>query len=118
MKKYIQYVPYMFVTLIMLTGGAMKLTGQEMAVKSFADLGLPTWFATFIGVCEIAGAVGIWLPRFSSLSALGIGLIMVGALYYHITFPPLQAAVPALLVLLCAIYIFSQRRHNAFWKTA
>ena len=117
MKKFIQYVPYVFVTLIMLLGGLAKLTGQEMAIKSFADMGLPPWFATFIGVCEVAGAIGIWLPRLSSLAALGIAIIMVGAVYYHITFPPVQAGIPALLVLLSSIYIAARGRSTAFWKS-
>lgn len=118
MKKYIQYIPYVFVTLIMLMGGLAKVTGQEMAIKSFADMGLPSWFGTFIGVCEVAGAIGIWLPRLSSLAALGIGIIMVGAIYYHITFPPVQAGIPALLVLVSSIYIVARGRGAAFGKGA
>jgi uncharacterized membrane protein YphA (DoxX/SURF4 family) len=117
MKKFIQYVPYVFVTLIMLLGGLAKLTGQEMAIKSFTDMELPPWFATFIGVCEVAGSIGIWLPRLSSLAALGIAIIMVGAVYYHITFPPVQAGIPALLVLLSSIYIAARGRSTAFWKS-
>ncbi|MFK7992887.1 MAG: DoxX family protein [Granulosicoccus sp.] len=118
MKKYLAYVPYVFVSAILLMGGVMKLSGQEMALQSFVDLGLPSWFGTFIGVAEIAGAIGIWLPRLSSLAAGGILVIMAGAVYYHVTFPPIPAGVPALLVLLGAIYVFTRGKANAFWKTA
>lgn len=103
--KYVTWAAMAVITLVMLMGGAMKLTGQEMALKSFADLGLPGWFATFIGVCEIAGAIGLWLRPTSRLAALGIGAIMLGALYYHVTFPPVEAGVPALVVLLCCGWV-------------
>lgn len=116
MKKYALWIASGIVTLVLLMGGGMKLSGQEMALKSFADLGLPAWFGTFIGACEIAGAIGIWLPRLSSLAALGISIIMIGAVYYHIVFPPIPAAIPALVVLLCAVYIFLRRKPEAFWS--
>ncbi len=115
MKKIFTYLPHVFVSALMLMGGVMKLTGQEMALQSFADLGLPSWFGTFIGVAEIAGAIGIWIPRLSSLAAIGIALIMLGAVYYHITFPPLQAGIAAFLVLLGSIYVFVRGKANAFW---
>lgn len=91
----------------------MKITGQEMALKSFVDLGLPNGFGTFIGICEIAGAVGIWIRRLSSLAAAGIAIIMMGAVYYHVAFPPIPAGIPALLVLVSAIYIIWSNRQNA-----
>ena len=107
--KYAIWIAMAIVSLIMLMGGFMKLTGNEMALKSFADLGLPSWFGTFIGVCEIAGAIGLWLRRTSMLAALGIAAIMVGAVYYHIAYPPLSAGVPALIVLALSGWIASRR---------
>lgn len=118
MKKYIAYIPYVFVSFILLMGGVMKVTGQEMALQSFADLGLPKGFGTFIGLAEIAGAIGIWIPRLSSLAAIGVALVMAGAVYYHVMFPPIPAGIPALLVLISAIYIFTRGKAKAFWNGA
>lgn len=107
--KYVLWAAMAIVTVVMLLGGVMKLSGNPVALQSFADLGLPSWFGTFIGVCEIAGAIGLWLRRTSMLAAMGIAVIMVGALYYHISFPPLSAGVPAAVVLVCSLYIISRR---------
>lgn len=107
--KYLIWVGMALVSLVMLAGGASKLTGNEMALASFSKLGLPAWFGTFIGVAEIAGAFGIWLKRTSALAALGIAIIMAGALYYHIMFPPLAAGVPAAVVLSICAFIISRR---------
>ncbi len=95
-------------TLIMTLGGVAKLTGYPMAHEVFAQLGLPGWFVYVIGVCELAGAAGLWFRRTSVLAAMGIAGIMIGAIYYHMSFPPLPAGIPALVVLLSAIFIVNR----------
>ncbi len=107
--KYINYAVMAVVSLVMLMGGTLKLTGNEVALASFANLGLPAWFGTFIGVCEILGAIGIWLRPTSRLAAMGIAVIMVGAVYYHVTVPPIEAGIPAAVVLLCCLYIIGRK---------
>ena len=107
--KYVIWIAMALVSIVMLMGGAMKLTGNPLAMKSFADLGLPAAFGTFIGLCEIAGAIGLWVKRTSMLAATGIAIIMLGALYYHISYPPVQAGLPALVVLLCCGLVMSRR---------
>jgi len=97
------------VTLVMLMGGAMKLAGNPMATASFTTLGLPAIFGTFIGACEIAGAVGLWLRRTSMLAAIGIAIIMIGAIYYHIMHTPIAEGIPAMVVLICCGLIISRR---------
>ncbi|MEM9261972.1 MAG: DoxX family protein [Pseudomonadota bacterium] len=107
--KYFVWVGMAIVSAIMIMGGTAKLTGNPMVLESFAQLGLPRWFATFIGVAEVAGAVGIWLRPTSRYAAAGIAIIMVGALYYHISFPPLSGGAPAAVILLICGYIVSRR---------
>ncbi|SMY05905.1 DoxX family protein [Flavimaricola marinus] len=107
--KYATWAAMAVVTLIMLMGGVMKLMGDPMATTSFGVLGLPAWFATFIGICEIAGGIGIWLRRTSMLAAIGIAIIMVGAIYYHVVHTPISEGIPAIVVLLCCGWIISRK---------
>lgn len=107
--KYVAWIAMALVTLVMVAGGASKLTGNEMALSSFETLGLPSWFAMFIGLAEIAGGLGIWLRRTSVLAALGIAVIMLGAIYYHVVHTPIEQAVPAFVVLLCCVLVISRR---------
>ena len=90
--------------------GIGKIMGNEMMLKSFSDLGLPTWFGLLIGVCEVAGAVGLLIRPLSGLAAGGLFLIMLGAIYYHVSFPPLSAALPAIILLVITGWVFSRRR--------
>lgn len=107
--KYALWAAMAVVTLIMLMGGVMKLTGNEKATASFAVLGLPAIFATFIGVCEIAGAIGLWHRKTSVLAATGIAIIMLGAIYYHVVHTPFAEGIPAIIVLLCCGFIISRK---------
>ncbi|MEM9168644.1 MAG: DoxX family protein [Pseudomonadota bacterium] len=107
--KYLVWAGMALVTAVMAMGGSAKLAGAPIVLESFEKLGLPRWFATFIGVAELAGAVGIWVRPTSLWAALGIAIIMVGALYYHAAFPPLSAGAPAAVVLLICGYIASRR---------
>lgn len=95
-------------TLVMVAGGVAKLTGHPVAHGVFADLGTPGWVVYAVGLCELAGAAGLWLRQTSVWAALGIAGIMLGAIYYHLSFPPLPAGLPALVVLLSAIFIVNQ----------
>lgn len=56
-----------------------------------AQLPLPlsAWFVHFIGICEVAGALGLILPglthirqELTSLAACGLAIVMVGATGY------------------------------------
>ena len=107
--KYVTWAVMGIVTLMMLMGGVMKLTGNPMATASFAVLGLPAMFGTFIGVCEIAGGICIWLRKTSMLAAIGIAIIMLGAIYYHVMHTPIVEGIAAFVVLLCCVFIISRK---------
>ncbi len=59
-----------------------KLSGA--ATQMFADWGYPAWFATLIGVLELAGAVGLLIPKTTRPAILGLTAIMLGAVYTHL----------------------------------
>lgn len=115
MLKYVTWGLSLLVSFIMIMGGYGKLSGNPAMLGAFPMMGLPSWFGYFIGTCELAGAIGIWLPRLQALAALGIAIIMAGAVYFHINYTPLQGGIPALLVLVSCIFIFTQRKNQAFW---
>lgn len=95
--------------LAFLAGGVGKLMGVEMMHQSFATLGLPVAFGYFIGVCEVSGAIGLFIKKLSSLVALGLAVIMVGAMHYHITYDP-QGFVPAAVLFVFSMIIFFVRK--------
>jgi uncharacterized membrane protein len=91
-------------------GGIAKLLGVPYVRSSFPKLGLPDWFGYFIGVCEVLGSIGLLMPPLSALAAMGIGIIMVGATYYHATYTPIFQAAPAFILTILCAYIFVRSR--------
>jgi putative oxidoreductase len=74
---------------VFLYAGSYKLLHADQARAAFVQLGLPAWLSSFIGVCEILGVIGLFIPRLAALAAAGLSIIMVGAVLtaIHHQFP-------------------------------
>ena len=78
---------------------------------------LPGLFIKFIGACEILGALGLILPglfrirrQLTPLAALGLLIIMVGAIVVSILGPGVASAVPGFVgALLCAFVLYGRK---------
>jgi putative oxidoreductase len=109
-KNYRLQVAIGLVALYVGAGGLAKLAGVPYVHSSFPKLGLPAWFEYFIGVCEVLGPVGLLIRPLRALAAIGIGIIMVGATYYHVAYTPFFQAMPAVVLTLLCAYIFAKER--------
>lgn len=65
--------------LVFFLSGAAKLLGLEFEIQAFERWGYPLWFMYLSGVIEVAGAVGLLLPRVSAAVAVALALFMTGA---------------------------------------
>ena len=80
-----------------------KLMGAEHMVSTFERFGLS------IGVAELAGAVGRFLPRLAPLAAGGLAVVVAGAVAEHLMHDPVaQAVAPAVLLVLCVFLAYSR----------
>lgn len=78
---------------------------------------LPGAFLKFIGVVEVLGALGLILPgltkirhRLTPLAAMGLLIIMIGAVVISIMGPGVSAAiVPFVVGILCAVIAYGRR---------
>ena len=79
--------------------GFAKFAGEATVVQMFDTIGWGDWFRYFTGVVEIAGAIGLLIPRMTGLAALGLVGVMVGALITHAAIGgnPVAAIVLAVL---------------------
>jgi putative oxidoreductase len=62
-----------------LGSGAPKLVGEAYAVQIFEDLGTGPWLRVVVGLLEIAGGIGLLVPRLAGLAAACLVALMVGA---------------------------------------
>lgn len=69
---------------LFLLSGTPKLIDPGW-VNRFENWGYSMWFLYVIAVLEIAGAIGLLIPRLASYAACGLIVIMFGAMYTHIT---------------------------------
>ena len=93
-----------------LGAGLSKLSGAEMMVGNFERLGYPLWFMYFVGIAEVAGAIGLFVQRTALYAAVCLGILMLGAVGTHLMNDPLQQAIPALVLLvLCGVAAYINR---------
>ena len=91
------------VAALFLFAGGSKLVAPQMAKTGFIQAGYAPSFATFIGICEVLGALGLLIPRVAGLAAACLSVIMVGATYTVIARlhqPAAQAATPIIVFFL------------------
>ena len=64
-----------------------------------------------IGVLELLGAIGLFIPRLSKLATYCLAVLMVFAIGFSIYLNGIAAAIPAFVVLLlCLLLLFLKRR--------
>ncbi|MGH3715503.1 MAG: DoxX family protein [Micromonosporaceae bacterium] len=88
-----------------------KLTSDPNQVAGFAKIGAGQWLRYATGVLELAGAIGLLIPRLAGAAALGLVGIMVGAVGFHLTVaPPMGfAVIPAIVGTLLALIAYARR---------
>ena len=109
-----QWAPIVLLALPLIAFGSAKLAGVPDFHASFEAMGLPTWFGYAIGCAEVLGGIGLLIPRLSALAATGIIPLMLGALYFHLTYDEPSAA-PAVVFILLAVYTIFSRKNQALW---
>jgi putative oxidoreductase len=77
-----------------------KLLGDPTAVQMFETVGFGQWLRYLTGACELAGAIGLLIPRLSGLAALGLIGVMVGATLTNLFLLPGMASAAWMTVLL------------------
>jgi len=77
----------------------------------------PMWFLKFIGLCEFLGALGLVLPGLfhrqqylTVWAAIGLTIIMIGAVVVSVMTMGAAAAVTPLIVLLLCVFVAYGRR--------
>jgi putative oxidoreductase len=88
-----------------------KLFGEAYAVQIFTDIGAGQWFRYAIGVIELAGGIGLLVPRLAGLAALGLVGLMIGATITQVVIldAPVMASTPVVLGVVFALIAWARR---------
>ncbi len=100
--------------LVFLGAGGSKLAGEGAMVDMFADIGAGQWLRLVVGGLEVAGAVGVLVPRVALPAAAGLALLMVGATLTNLLVLGESPVVTLVLgVLAAAVAVVLRRRQTA-----
>jgi len=109
--------------LLFLFAGGSKLMLPTDVLQAQLALPLPIWFIRFIGVIEVAGALGLILPQLTRikpfltpLAAGGLALEMVGATIVTVIALGAAPALMPLVVGLLAVFVAYGRGQH--WHSA
>ena len=108
--NYALWIVQVLLALLFLFAGGMKLALPFD--KLTGPVALPGWFTRFIGVAEALGAVGLVLPSLlrirpglPPLAALGLILIMIGAIWVTLGSGMIGVALSSLVVGVLAAFV-------------
>ena len=88
------------VALAFLGAGGAKLAGAAAMVELFDKVGRGQWFRYFTGLLEVAGGIGLLIPRYAFYAAGLLAVVMVGAIIAHVTVLGTSPAAPVVLLVL------------------
>lgn len=109
------WILQVLLALLFLFAGGTKLV---LSTETLTQMGspnqvvMPVWFIRFIGVVEVLGALGLILPgvfktrqNLTTLAALGLGFVMVGAVVVTIMGDGVAMAITPLVTLLLLLFV-------------
>jgi len=114
------WIVQIILSLEFLLAGGTKLVMSTEAMERMSPpnaIHLPGPFIKFLGVVEVLGALGLILPGLTRikrgltpLSAVGLLIIMIGAVVLTVMGPGVRdAIVPLITGLLCALVAYGRR---------
>ncbi|MGE3466659.1 MAG: DoxX family protein [Pyrinomonadaceae bacterium] len=121
-KSIVSWIIQILIAVMFLMMGGQKLMGEAEVTANFARWGFPSFMQYIIGFFEVAGAIGLLIPRLAGLAASGLILIMMGALGTHLMhgefdMAPVPVAVSLLLGIVAYVRsplaIFGNRKESA-----
>ncbi|GIH14430.1 DoxX family protein [Rugosimonospora africana] len=84
-----------------------KLAGAHSAVQMFGEIGAGQWLRYLVGIAELAGAIGLLIPRLAGLAAAGLAADMAGATVINAAV--LHSSAFATTIPLCVAFVLIAR---------
>jgi uncharacterized membrane protein YphA (DoxX/SURF4 family) len=110
------WIVQVLLALVFVASGSMKLFAFDQFAASAPALAGQRGLVTFIGVCELAGAVGLILPALTKVmpvlttwAAVGLATIMLLATGFHLSRGEMShAAITITLLALAAFIVYGR----------
>lgn len=93
--------------------GLATVAGAAQPVEMFDEIGAGEWFRYLVGALEVAGGMGLLIPRLCGLSGLALAILWVGAIATHLFVIGGNPAPAAAFLVLTAVIAYGRRRRIA-----
>jgi putative oxidoreductase len=111
-KKIALWIDQVLVALVFLASGSMKLFAFDKFAATVPALAGQHGLVTFIGIAELAGALGVILPRLTGIkpvlttwAAIGLSMIIILATGFHLMRGEVSHAITTVILLVLAAFI-------------
>jgi putative oxidoreductase len=108
-RSIVAWALQVLLALAMAGGGAAKLAGDPVMVQMFDDIGSGQWLRPVVGFFEVAGGVGLLIPRLRALAALGLIVLLGCATITNLAILHVNTTLSVLYAVV-AVAIFVLRR--------
>lgn len=89
--------------------GLPKLFGEATAVQIFDQIGAGQWLRYLVGICEVAGGIGLLVPVVAGLAAACFVALMIGATVVQLTVVHAYWYTPVIIGVLMAVVAWARR---------
>ena len=83
-KRYTVWAIQAVLAVAFLGAGGSKIAGVESMVEMYDQIGIGQWFRYLTALCEVGGAVLLWVPGAAVVGAWLLASTMVGAVIAHL----------------------------------
>ena len=77
-----------------------KLSSNPQVIEMFNQWQYPKGFHMLIGILELSGAILLCIPKLSRYAAMGLLVIMLGALVTHFLHDPIREVIRPIIFML------------------
>ena len=116
-KEVVLWIIALFLTLVCLRSGWLKVTGNVFWVRDFHRWGYPDWFRIVVGSAELTSMALLLIPRFASYGAGLFAVVMLGAVFTHATHNEFSRLPFNLLLLCLSLIIIIARKPNFIMRS-
>jgi uncharacterized membrane protein YphA (DoxX/SURF4 family) len=114
-KEVLLWIIALFLALVCLRSGWLKVTGNIFWVRDFHRWGYPDWFRIVVGIAELTSMTLLLVPRCAGYGASLFAAVMLGAIFTHYTHNE-TGRLPFNLLLLALSLIIAFTRRPTFLR--
>jgi uncharacterized membrane protein YphA (DoxX/SURF4 family) len=111
------WIIQILLALLFVFAGGVKLVLPIEEMTKGMPVAIPGLFLRFIGVCEVLGGLGLVIPMLlrikpwlTPIAAMGLGIIILGAIAFSLKLGVMQALMPFVVELLLILVAFGRWR--------